>query len=50
MKLLKDGGHACIIQPDGVLENPTLANLRKELLEQCDIDAIVSLPKFAFAP
>src|SRR5579885_34856 len=50
IKLLKDGGHACIIQPDGVLENPSLSELRKELLEKCDIDAIVSLPKFAFAP
>jgi type I restriction-modification system DNA methylase subunit len=48
--LLEDGGHACIIQPDGVLENPSFANLRKELLEKCDIDAIISLPKFAFAP
>jgi len=50
INLLKDGGHACIIQPDGVLENPSLAKLREELLEKCDIDAIISLPKFAFAP
>ncbi|MHB8602009.1 MAG: HsdM family class I SAM-dependent methyltransferase [Nitrosotalea sp.] len=44
IKLLRDGGHACIIQPDGVLENPSFSNLRKELLEKCDIDAIISLP------
>lgn len=50
IKLLKDGGKACIILPDGVLENPSLANLRKELLEKCEITAIISLPKFAFAP
>lgn len=50
VKLLEDGGRACIILPDGVLENPSFANLRRELLEKCDIYAIISLPKHAFAP
>lgn len=50
MRLLKDGGKACVILPDGVLENPSLSNLRKEVLEKCTIPAIISLPKFAFAP
>lgn len=50
IKLLKDGGKACIILPDGVLENPSLAKLRKELLEKCEVFAVISLPKFAFAP
>ena len=50
IKLLADGGKACVILPDGVLENPSLGKLRKEFLEKCDINAIVSLPKFAFAP
>ncbi len=50
ISLLKDGGKACIILPDGVLENPSLAKLRKEILEKCEINAIVSLPRFAFAP
>ena len=49
-QLLKVGGHACVIQPDGVLENPSFAPFRKELLETCDITAVISLPKFAFAP
>lgn len=48
--VLKDGGHACVILPDGILENPSLGNLRKGFLEKCNIDAIISLPKFAFAP
>ena len=39
-----------MIVPDGVLENPSYTALRKEVLEKCDIQAIVSLPKFAFAP
>jgi type I restriction-modification system DNA methylase subunit len=50
IKLLEDGGRACILLPDGVLENPSLSKLRKELLEKCNIEAIISLPKFAFAP
>ena len=49
-QLLRVGGQACIIQPDGVFENPSDAPIRKELLETCDVIAIVSLPKFAFAP
>lgn len=48
--LLKTGGEACIITPDGVLENPSYKEFRKEILEKCDIYAIISLPKFAFAP
>lgn len=50
IKLLKIGGRACIIVPDGVLENPSYTPLRKEILEKCNVDTIISLPKFAFAP
>jgi len=50
IELLKNGGKACIITPDGVLENPSYKKLRQEILEKCEIYAIVSLPKFAFAP
>jgi Type I restriction-modification system methyltransferase subunit len=48
--LLKPGGRACIITPDGILENPSYKKFRQEILEKCEIYAIVSLPKFAFAP
>lgn len=48
--LLVPGGRACIITPDGVLENPSFKKLRHEFLECCIIEAIISLPKFAFAP
>ncbi len=48
--LLKVNGKACIITPDGILENPSFKKLREEVLLVCHIDAIVSLPKFAFAP
>ncbi|MFX0132960.1 MAG: N-6 DNA methylase [Candidatus Hodarchaeota archaeon] len=50
IKLLNIGGKACVITPDGILENPSFKEFRKELLEKCEINAIVSLPKFAFAP
>jgi hypothetical protein len=47
---LEIGGKSCILLPDGLLENPSLAKVRKDFLEKCDIEAVVSLPKFAFAP
>lgn len=50
IELLKIGGKACIIIPDGVLENPTLKPLREWVLKKCEINSIISLPKFAFAP
>lgn len=50
INLLEIGGKACAVIPDGVLENPSYKEFRKEFLEKCDIDAIISLPKFAFAP
>ena len=48
--LLERNGQACIITPDGILENPSLKKFRNEILQTCEIYAIVSLPKFAFAP
>ncbi len=50
IELLETGGKACIITPDGVLENPSYKKLRNEILEKCEVYAIISLPKFAFAP
>lgn len=48
--LLKDNGEACVIVPDGFFENPSFDKLRKEIMEKVNIKAIISLPKFAFAP
>lgn len=50
INILKDGGKACVVLPDGVLENPSLSKLRNEFLEKCEITSVISLPKFAFAP
>ena len=48
--LLEVGGRACVILPDGILENPSMATMRLDVLEKVNINAIISLPKFAFAP
>ena len=50
INLLCDGGKACVVIPDGIFENPSYKLIRKELLEKCTINAVISLPKFAFAP
>ena len=50
IEMLKKGGKASIIVPEGLLEAPTLAPFREYLLKQCKLTTIISLPKFAFAP
>lgn len=50
IEILKKGGKAAIIVPEGLLEAPTLAGFREYLLKQCKLTTIISLPKFAFAP
>lgn len=50
INMLKLGGKASIIVPEGILEAPTLSPLREYILKQCKISTIISLPKFAFAP
>lgn len=46
----KPGGEIAVVVNDGALEAPTREGFRKKLLESCDIYAIISLTKFAFAP
>ncbi|MED3825998.1 N-6 DNA methylase, partial [Priestia flexa] len=50
IKALRIGGKACVIVPDGFFENPSIMAFRKEILQKCYVEAIVSLPKHAFAP
>ena len=47
---VKFGGEIAVVTNDGVLETPSRENFRKKLLQYCDIYAIISLTKFAFAP
>lgn len=50
VEMTKPGGEMAIVLNDGSLEATTRENFRKKLLEHCNIHAIVSLTKFAFAP
>lgn len=52
IKLLKNGGRAAVIVPDGVLFGSTTAHkaLRKMLVEDHKLDAVVKLPSGVFKP
>jgi type I restriction enzyme M protein len=52
LRLLKPGGRAAVIVPDGVLFNSTKAHkeLRRILVEDQRVDGIVSLPSGVFKP
>jgi type I restriction enzyme M protein len=51
VKITKFGvGEIALVINDGSLEAPSRKNWRLKLLKACDIHAIVSLTKFAFAP
>ena len=44
VKSLKADGTALIVIPDGILSNAANTNLRNQILEECEIQAIISLP------
>jgi type I restriction enzyme M protein len=52
LRLLKPGGRAAIIVPDGVLFGSSNAHkqLRRMLVEEQKLDAVISLPSGAFKP
>ncbi|PTM89684.1 type I restriction enzyme M protein [Dietzia psychralcaliphila] len=52
LRLLKPGGRAAVIVPDGVLFGSTTAHkaLRKRLVEEQKLDAVVKLPSGVFKP
>jgi len=52
IRLLKPGGRAAVIVPDGVLFGSTTAHktLRKILVENQKLDAVISLPSGVFRP
>jgi type I restriction enzyme M protein len=52
LKLLKPGGRAAVIVPDGVLFGSSKAHkdLRKVLVEDHKLDAVISLPNGVFRP
>ncbi len=50
IKLTKSSGKICTIVDEGILNNPTMEDIRKYILKTCYIDAIVSLPMVTFKP
>lgn len=52
LKLLKPGGRAAVIVPDGVLfnGNDAFKRIRKMLIEEQKLDAVISLPTGVFKP
>lgn len=50
IKAIKHGQEIAVVINDGALEAPSRENFRKKLLRNCDVYAIISLTKFAFAP
>jgi type I restriction-modification system DNA methylase subunit len=50
IKATKHGGEMAVVTNDGALEAPSRESFRRNVLQHCDICAIISLTKFAFAP
>jgi type I restriction enzyme M protein len=51
MELLRDGGRAAIVLPDGTLFGEGIkTRIKKRLLEECNLHTIVRLPRGVFAP
>lgn len=51
-RLLKKGGTACVIVPQGVLfgSGSAFKTLRQMLVERCDLKAVITLPSGVFKP
>lgn len=51
-RLLKSGGTACVIVPQGVLfgSGGAFKTLRQMLVERCDLKAVITLPSGVFKP
>jgi len=51
-RLLKKGGTACVIVPQGVLfgSGGAFKNLRKMLVERCELRAVITMPSGVFKP
>lgn len=50
IKAVKYGCEIAIVVPDGMLEAPSREKFRVQLLHHCDVNAVVSLTRFSFAP
>ena len=51
IQLLKDGGRAAVVLPDGFLFGEGMkTRLKEKLLEECNLHTIVRLPNGVFSP
>ena len=52
LRILKKGGRAAVIVPDGVLFGSSKAHkqIRKEIIENNKLDAVISMPSGVFKP
>ena len=52
LRMLKTGGRAAVIVPDGVLFGSSKAHkqIRQELIEKHKLDAVISMPSGVFKP
>jgi len=50
LQFLRPGGRMAIVLPQGILTNSTTKFVRDFILDNCQIDAIISLPPQTFAP
>ncbi len=48
--VLKDGGRACVVVPEGILFRNQDKKLREYLLTNCNLKMVISLPQGAFLP
>lgn len=47
--LKPETGKMAVVLPDGILTNSSLQYVRDELMRRCIIDAVISIPSFAFS-
>jgi type I restriction enzyme M protein len=50
LQLLKDGGRMAIVLPDGIYGNDQLGYIRKFILKQCRLVAVIDVPIETFMP
>ncbi|MGQ3281547.1 N-6 DNA methylase [Bosea sp. (in: a-proteobacteria)] len=52
LKLLKPGGRAVVIVPNGILENDGSAydTIRRSIVNDCKLEAVIALPHWTFKP
>lgn len=50
IKILRNGGKGAIVLPDGNFENPSSKYIREFIINNCRVDAIISLPDGTFIP